>query len=159
MKPSETAQINFIADCLRKGEQRKEILGKFGKKWEKVSRTTFDRRLRQAEAHVASEQQRIKDQAEQDVVKEADALKSKILTSLERQAILSDMAKGELETEVLLVTKDGIKKAKAKPTHAERRAAIAELNKMDGDYAPTKQEVNISTPVLPPFMKTNESQS
>ena len=111
MKPSETAQINFIADCLRKGEQRKEILGKFGKKWEKVSRTTFDRRLRQAEAHVASEQQRIKEQAEQDVVKEADALKSKILTSLERQAILSDMAKGELETEVLLVTKDGIKKA------------------------------------------------
>ena len=159
MKPSETAQINFIADCLRKGEQRKEILGKFGKKWEKVSRTTFDRRLRQAEAHVASEQQRIKEQAEQDVVKEADALKSKILTSLERQAILSDMAKGELETEVLLVTKDGIKKAKAKPTHAERRAAIAELNKMDGDYAPTKQEVNISTPRLPFFMKTNESQS
>ena len=38
MKPSETAQINFIADCLRKGEQRKEILGKFGivtgKHWE-----------------------------------------------------------------------------------------------------------------------------
>lgn len=144
MKPSETAQINFIADCLRKGEQRKEILGKFGKKWEKVSRTTFDRRLRQAEAHVASEQQRIKEQAEQDVVKEADALKSKILTSLERQAILSDMAKGELETEVLLVTKDGIKKAKAKPTHAERRAAIAELNKMSGDYAPAKSVVTIS---------------
>ena len=144
MKPSETAQINFIADCLRKGEQRKEILGKFGKKWEKVSRTTFDRRLRQAEAHVASEQQRIKEQAEQEVVKEADALKSKILTSLERQAILSDMAKGELETEVLLVTKDGIKKAKAKPTHAERRAAIAELNKMSGDYAPAKSVVTIS---------------
>ena len=144
MKPSETAQINFIADCLRKGEQRKEILGKFGKKWEKVSRTTFDRRLRQAEAHVASEQQRIKEQAEQDVVKEADALKSKILTSLERQAILSDMAKGELETEVLLVTKDGIKKAKAKPTHAERRAAIAELNKMSGDYAPAKSVVTIA---------------
>ena len=144
MKPSETAQINFIADCLRKGEQRKEILGKFGKKWESVSRTTFDRRLRQAEAHVASEQQRIKEQAEQDVVKEADALKSKILTSLERQAILSDMAKGELETEVLLVTKDGIKKAKAKPTHAERRAAIAELNKMSGDYAPAKSVVTIA---------------
>ena len=144
MKPSETAQINFIADCLRKGEQRKEILGKFGKKWEKVSRTTFDRRLRQAEAHVASEQQRIKEQAEQEVVKEADALKSKILTSLERQAILSDMAKGELETEVLLVTKDGIKKAKAKPTHAERRAAIAELNKMSGDYAPAKSIVTVT---------------
>ena len=143
-KPNEQTQIDFIVDCLRKGEQRKTILGKFGKKWESVSRTTFDRRLRQAEAHVASEQQRIKEQAEQDVVKEADALKSKILTSLERQAILSDMAKGELETEVLLVTKDGIKKAKAKPTHAERRAAIAELNKMSGDYAPAKSVVTIS---------------
>ena len=141
MKPSEQAQVNFIAECLRKGEQRKIILGKFGKKWVNVSRTTFDRRLRQAEAHVAGEQERIKAQAEQEVSKEADALKSKILTSLERQAILSEMAKGNLETEILLVTKDGIKKAKAKPNHAERRAAIAELNKMDGSYSPTKSEV------------------
>lgn len=152
MKPSEQSQVNFIADCLRKGEQRKVILGKFGKKWVNVSRTTFDRRLRQAETHVAGEQARIKAQAEQEVVKEADALKSKILTSFERQAILSEMAKGELETEVLLVTKDGIKKAKAKPTHAERRAAIAELNKMGGDYAAEKMEHKVSGQ-LPSWLK------
>lgn len=144
MKPSEQAQVNFIADCLRKGEQRKVILGKFGKKWVNVSRTTFDRRLRQAEADVAAEQLAIKVKAEEQVVKEADVLKSKILTALERQAILSEMAKGELETELLLVTKDGIKKAKQKPTHAERRAAIAELNKMDGSYSPTKSEVTLT---------------
>lgn len=152
MKPSEQTQVNFIADCLRKGEQRKVILGKFGKKWVNVSRTTFDRRLRQAETHVAGEQARIKEQAEQEVAKEADALKSKILTSFERQAILSEMAKGELETEVLLVTKDGIKKAKAKPTHAERRAAIAELNKMGGDYAAEKREHKVSGQ-LPSWLK------
>lgn len=152
MKPSEQTQVNFIADCLRKGEQRKVILGKFGKKWVNVSRTTFDRRLRQAETHVAGEQARIKEQAEQEVAKEADALKSKILTSFERQAILSEMAKGELETEVLLVTKDGIKKAKAKPTHAERRAAIAELNKMGGDYASEKMEHKVSGQ-LPSWLK------
>lgn len=143
MKPSEQAQVNFIADCLRKGEQRKLILGKFGNKWVNVSRTTFDRRLRQAETQVAEEQARIKEQAEQEVSKEAGVLKSKILTSLERQAILSEMARGELETEVLLVTKDGIKKAKAKPTHAERRAAIAELNKMEGSYQPASVNLNV----------------
>ena len=143
-KPNEQAQIDFIVDCLRKGEQRKTILAKFGTKWQSASPRTFDRRLKAAEINLQGEQQRIKEQAEQDVVKEADALKSKILTSLERQAILSDMAKGELETEVLLVTKDGIKKAKAKPTHAERRAAIAELNKMEGDYAPAKSVITIA---------------
>ena len=47
----------------------------------------------------------------------------------------------------------------AEPSLTDKLKALAELNKMDGDYAPTKQEVNISTPVLPPFMKTNESQS
>ena len=152
MKPSEQAQVNFIADCLRKGEQRKDILAKFVKKWQKAGTRTFDRRLKVAQAAVQEEQKRIRATAEDNVAKEADALKSKILTSFERQAILSEMAKGELETEVLLVTKDGIKKAKAKPTHAERRAAIAELNKMGGDYAAEKMEHKVSGQ-LPSWLK------
>lgn len=161
MKPSEIAQINFIADCIRKGEQRKEILAKFVKKWQNASQRTFDRRLRQAEAHVASEQARIKEQAEERIKQEADALKAKILTSLERQVILSEMAKGELETEVLLITKDGIKKAKCKPDHADIKNAIAELNKMDGSYSPTKvnASVEVIKPNLPDWMKSNEGQS
>lgn len=143
MKPSEQTQVNFIADCLRKGEQRNQILAKFGKKWQSTSTRTFDRRLRQAEAQVAAEQARIKGQAEQEVAKEADALKSKILTSLERQAILSQIATGELAVEKLLVTKDGIKKAMCKPDHTDIKNAISELNKMDGSYSPTKVNASV----------------
>ena len=141
MKPSEQSQVNFIADFLRKGESRNVILAKFGKKWQGTSTRTFDRRLRQAEADVAAEQARIKEQAEQEVAKEADALKSKILTSLERQAILSQIATGELAVEKLLVTKDGIKKAMCKPDHSDIKNAISELNKMDGSYSPTKADI------------------
>lgn len=144
LKPSEQAQIDFIVDCLRNGTRYSDVLAQFGTKWHNVSKRTFDRRYKQAESEATAQQRRISTEAEQEVKEEVNALKSKILTSLERQAILSDMAKGELETEVLLVTKDGIKKAKAKPTHAERRAAIAELNKMEGDYAPAKSIVTVT---------------
>jgi hypothetical protein len=152
-KPSEQAQIEFIKDCLRKGEQRGEVLAKFVKKWQKVGIRTFDRRLKVSQQAVQSEQKRIQLEAEGNVAKKVEALESKIMTAIERQEILAEMARGELETEVLLVTKDGIKKAKAKPTHAERRAAIAELNKMDGSYSPDKHEHKVEGQ-LPSWLKT-----
>lgn len=144
MKPNEQAQIDFIVDCLRNGEQRNVIMGKFGKKWEQVSRTTFDRRLQAAQRIASEEIDNIKARAGESINAEIEARKLKILTVAERIDILTKMALGELESETLLITKDGIKKAKLKPTHNERRAAIAELNKMDGSYAPTKTDVTIS---------------
>ena len=144
MKPSEHPQIDFIVDCLRKGEQRKTILAKFGKKWQSASERTFDRRLKAAEIKLQGEQQRIKDLAEQSIAKDADALKSKILTAMQRQEILTQIALGEYEVEKLIVTKDGIKKAKAKPDHTDIRNAIAELNKMDGSYTPIKHDLGSS---------------
>jgi len=144
MKADQQKQINYILDRLRKGKERAEILQEFTKAYKKQSTKTFDNRLKIARAQFESERQLIQQEAEKGIQKDIEALKSKILTPVERLVILSDMAKGELETEVLLVTKDGIKKAKAKPTHAERRAAIAELNKMSGDYAPAKSIVTVT---------------
>ena len=153
MKPSEQAHVNFIADCLRKGEQRKVILGKFGKKWVNISRTTFDRRLRQAETHVAGEQARIKEQAEQEVVKEAAELKTKIMTSLERQAYLSAIIKGEVEIPYKEVKWNPDEKkfqtvsfVELAP-HNARIAAIAELNRMDGSHAAQKIDATVGTGV------------
>jgi hypothetical protein len=150
MKPSEQSQVNFIADCLRKGEQRKVILGKFGKKWVNVSRTTFDRRLEAAKRAVSGEQSRIIAKAEEQVAKEAGELKSKILTSLERQAYLSSLVKGEVEIPYKEVKWNPVEKKFQTvafvelASHSARIAAIAELNKMDGSHSPTKSEVTLT---------------
>lgn len=140
-KANEQAQIDFIADLLRKGHQRKDILGKFGKKWEKVSRTTFDRRLRDAEKQMQSELKQINERTEESIKKEVEARKTKILTALERQEILAKIALGELEIEQEVATNTGVKIVRLKPDFNERKGAIAELNKMDGSYAPAKSEV------------------
>lgn len=144
MKPSEQAQVNFIADCLRKGEQRKDILAKFVKKWQKAGTRTFDRRLKVAQAAVQEEQKRIRATAEDNVAKEADALKSKIMTSIERQEYLTRVLNGEVKTKQPFVVGGKIMEYPAEPTLAEKLKALAELNKMQGDYAATKSEISVT---------------
>lgn len=142
-KPFESAQIEFIKDCIRKGEQRKDILQKFAKKY-KTSIKTFDNRLKAAQTSIRAELATISEQANISIANEVEARTMKILSSLERQAILTEIALGELEAEHLVVTKEGIKKVKVKPTHADIKSAVAELNKMAGDYAPAKQNITIN---------------
>lgn len=141
--PNEQAQIDFIIGYLRKGMQRKEILQLFTKSY-KTSTKTFDTRLKLATEAFQAEQQRIRSKAEESVSSEIESLKIKIMTVAERQALLTEMALGNLESEQLISTPEGIKKVKVRPTHSERRAAIAELNKMGGDYAPAKQIISVN---------------
>lgn len=147
-KPAEQIQIEFIVDCLRNGEKRGEIWQKFGKEWQDLSERTFDRRLNQAEAQMEGEISAIVERTEQSVAKEVEARKLKLLSVAERMDILARMASGELEAEKIVFTKDGAKKIKVKPDHTEIKAAIAELNKMDGSYSPVKQDVNITDSVV-----------
>lgn len=69
---------------------------------------------------------------------------SAIMDRLERMKLLSDIARGNLSVEQAISTKDGIDIVEAKPSFSERRAAISELNKMDGSYSPTKQEIHVN---------------
>lgn len=153
MKPSEQAQVNFIADCLRKGEQRKDILAKFVKKWQKAGTRTFDRRLKVAQAAVQEEQKRIRATAEDNVAKEADALKSKIMTAFERQELLTQIAKGEIKIKKPFVIQGKIMEYPAEPDHTDRINAVKELNKIDGTYAPEKKEHEIKGK-LPSWLET-----
>lgn len=67
-----------------------------------------------------------------------EAAKMGILSKLERQKILSDIATGKLTTWKEIGTKDGIQKAHIfNPIQA-----IAELNKMDGSYIINPEEEN-----------------
>lgn len=148
-KTAQVAQVDFIQDCLREGQKRKAILAKFVKKWQDTSPRTFDRRLKQAEGQLHEEQRRVKAMAEHDVEIEAGELKSKIIDSLQRQHILSQIATGQIKipnTKFFFDGKAGevvSEEIEELPDHAARIKAIAELNKMDGSYAPAKQELDI----------------
>ena len=66
-----------------------------------------------------------------------------IMSKAERMEYLSKMARGEVKVKKPFVIAGKIMEYPADPDHAERRAAIAELNKMAGDYAVTKSEVTV----------------
>ena len=71
----------------------------------------------------------------------AEIAQMNIMTSVERMEFLTKMAKGEVKVKQPFVIGGKIMEYPSEPTFAERRAAIAELNKMDGSYAPMKSEV------------------
>ena len=66
-----------------------------------------------------------------------------IMGKAERMELLTKMAKGELKIKTPFVIAGKIMEYPAEPTASDRRAAIAELNKMAGDYAAAKSEVKL----------------
>ena len=76
-----------------------------------------------------------------------------IMGKAERMELLTKMAKGELKIKTPFVIAGKIMEYPAEPTASDRRAAIAELNKMDGSYAPAKTETTI-TDTRPPSTVT-----
>lgn len=156
MKADQHIQIEFIKDCLRKGEERKVILPKFTKTYRKQEKT-FNTRLKEARKAIQSEQQHIKLEAEKGIQKDIEALKSKIMTPIERQTILADSIR-DFEDKLAgkkpftffqgqkivnshnagvfmlpIDTQTAVKKV--------IRELMAELNKMGGDYAPQKTDI------------------
>ena len=134
-----TIQIEFIKEYLRKGGKRNFILSKFVQKWPKMSERTFTRRLKAAEEAMLIENKAIQDKVEQEVAKEVEARKLDIMDAMERKAILTQIARGEIPLTKPIVVDKELKHIEVVPDWMDRKAAIAELNKMDGDYAPIKQ--------------------
>ena len=150
-KSQNSTHVEFIKNLLRKGGKRVDILAKFGKKWQNVSTRTFDRRLKEAEALFQAEQASIQALAEQDVAKTIEVRKIDIMSAIERKEILTQIARGEIPLKKALVIDKNIEFIEVVPDYTDRKNAIAELNKMDGSYAPTKQ-ANTNpdgTPVAP----------
>jgi hypothetical protein len=148
-KPNEQTQIDFIVDCLRNGEQRKDILSKFVEKWQKVSSRTFDRRLKDAETQLQGEQQRVKKESEQEVIKEIECRKSSIMTAIERQELLSKIAKGEIKLKKQIIVSGEPFDVEHEPEISDRINAIKELNKIDGNYTPIKTETSLEVKESP----------
>jgi len=145
MKADQNAHRIFILDRLRKGQERKEILQQFAKAY-KVGTKTFDSRLKEVRVQYANEVRTINEKAEEGIAKEVEALKSKIMTSVERQVYLSEIANCKSDIKKLgnqffqiVELSDGRKEF---ISQADKLKAIAELNKMGGDYAPKQVEQN-----------------
>lgn len=157
-KPNKQVIIDFIISCLKAGEQRGKILAKTGKKW-RTSERTFDRLLKIAKQQYSKQQAEIKEELAR-VDKEAAIAERKkaILTASERKELLTKIARGEIE----IPTKDTKWDIKTKkfsfvevPNFTARISAIAELNKMGGDYAAKK--VQLSTKPGQPLQTENNS--
>jgi hypothetical protein len=62
--------------------------------------------------------------------------------------LLSQIAKGEVKIKQPFVIGGKIMEYPSEPSAGDRMKAVAELNKMDGTYAATKQEVTVTSPVI-----------
>lgn len=125
----ETA-IKLILSQLKKGISKASILENLRNNW-KNSKASFYNYYEVAEKQYKDFLVKANPIIE---AKEIEALgdiaKAGILSKIERQKILSDIATGRLTTWKEIGTKDGIQKAyQFNPIQA-----IAELNKMDGSY-------------------------
>ena len=79
-----------------------------------------------------------------------------IADAAERMQILTKILRGELTVDEEVITMSGRQVLTVEPSFADRRAAIAELNKMAGDYAPAKTETTITDTRPPSKITTPE---
>jgi hypothetical protein len=126
---------------------RRDILAKFGKKWQTSTRT-LDRLYKEAKEHNKTrlkKQQKAKDEVLVERAKEA--IKHDILTREQAEEILTNIAKGKARKIPLKsVIEDGVEKFVGfelqYPNDGERERAIAQLSKMEGWDAPVKTETD-----------------
>lgn len=136
--------IDSIIKDIEQGKTRGAVLSKIVKKCQ-CSDRTFDRYWKIATQQHISKQQAIKEAvAEVDKQAAVAARKKAIMTSEERKEYLTKLIQGQVKvpyTEVKWNPKTGkfqtIKFVEL-AAHSVRVSAIAELNKMEGDHAPTK---------------------
>ncbi len=117
-----------------------QVTSIFVEKYRKTSRT-IDRYFVDAKKYNLDRLQQQEKARNKVLVAEAEkSLKKVILSRNERLEILSNIAKGtarKIENELIV------------PSDSDRIRAISEISKMQGDYAPEKQEVELKTEPTP----------
>lgn len=140
MIPKREAIVAEMLTEIDYGVSRESVLATIGKKWQ-IPLRTFDRYWAIARQEAAAEAERLKE-ARYDRLHEAEMARvnAGIMGKEERMLVLSQIARAEVALDREVLSVDGIQALSVVPDFAERKAAIAELNKMDGDYAPIKKE-------------------
>lgn len=86
---------------------------------------------------------KIKKQAQNEAIHSAEkeAIIEAVMSRSERQEVLTRIARGEVPLKKAVVVDGEIEYIEVVPDWMDRKNAIAELNKMDGEYAPTRSEL------------------
>ena len=145
MKAAATLQVEFIKNCLKAGEKRAVILAKLQENYPTLSERTLDRRIGLAQKALRAEANVIAQNNQQALDTIVSTGQYRVLSVAERLDILSKIALGELKIKQYIFggAEVGNIEVEVEPNYLDRRGAIAELNKMFGDYAPEKKEINI----------------
>jgi hypothetical protein len=144
MKASKQIIVDLIIKELKLGKERGEILAIISKNQQLPTRT-FDTYFKIAkEEHLKAQQSKKSKISSNDTIKAINEEIDQLMTVAERQSILASIARGELKIKKPFVVSRGATQGaeivdhECLPDYADRKGAIAELNKMRGDYAPTK---------------------
>ena len=141
MKPKKEQTVNEMLIEIEMGISYTECLRINDGLWGLPS-STFDRYWAEASKRFKARLDAIEEATTKVAVSmEVKALKKAILSKHERQEILTQIAKGEIPLVKHIVCDGVIQEVDVVPAWADRRAAIAELNKMEGDYAPIKKDI------------------
>jgi len=138
-KASKQVIVDAIIKEIENGATRGKVVAKFCKKFQKSDRT-IDSYWKIANEQYSERQQKAKEASDKAYIESsAQAAKQAVMSSQERKEVLTKLIRGEMVISVkskepnqptieLQVDFDPLVSLKA----------IAELNKMDGSYAPTK---------------------
>jgi len=138
--PNKEKIVEDILAELDFGAERQECLDMVVEKW-RVSSRTFDRYWLEASTRLQARHERTQKALDEVYIEgKKEALKKAILSKHERQELLTKLATGEILSWRETATEAGIQKLYYYSA-AEVKQHIAELNKMDGDYAPTKKDI------------------
>lgn len=136
-KPTYSKKIIEIADYIfaNPDKKAKDVISVYCGKFRKTERTieTYIAKAKLYNESRTERQENIKKEIEDEETKKV--AKNAILTRLERLEILSNIAKGQarkISDEVVI------------PSDGDRIRAIAEISKMQGDYAPKEAKVSVT---------------
>lgn len=134
-KPNKENIVTEMLILLESGISRADCLAKIVAKWQ-MSVRTFDRYWKTAQEQHAETQNAIQSSiAEISIEAFRENFTGKILSVLERKEILTQMALGNIPLIKYIVCDGVIQEREVVPNYNDRKAAIAELNKMEGVYA------------------------
>jgi hypothetical protein len=143
-KVSRAVTVDAIVKYIEKGNGYGGVLKLNDSLW-RLSRSTFLRYWNIAsEQHIAAQQVIKKVEAEMNLESAIEGHKGHIADVRERKEVLTKILRGEIPLRKPIVVNFCIEYIEVLPDWMDRKAAIAELNKMEGDYAPTKVEETIT---------------
>jgi len=167
MKPNKELIVNEMLGEMDFGITYSECLELNQTKWD-LSHGTFVRYWKEASSRYLASNEKAKE-AENDmrIQMAQERVKKAILTKEERLEILSQIARGEIPMVKYIVVSGGaacgssIEERTIYPAWRDRRDAVAEINKMEGDYAPIKKDITsggeaIAAPVFNIVMDNGE---